>query len=150
MAKDIALEQRASEMGRVRQIPHGEVVLFNKLSGDPVRDFTKNYHEKTNAKLLFSGMLGIYAGVPRFGSFIEFDGKVITVELTREHNYELALIKEGSLVIPFIGVPTYRNCMVLEDRAYIGPDEISAVLKEKCGDHFGRFFADYVRTHRRV
>ena len=74
----------------------------------------------------------------------------MNIELKPKHVYELALIDQGGLVVPFIRVPLHANCMVLEDRAYIGPVEISAFLQEKTGKHYSQFFADYVRVHRRV
>lgn len=146
------LTQIISEMQRVRQASLGEVILFNKQWHNGLSNLMPDfgYAQPPVKGVLFHGVLGIYDGVADMGSLIVVKGKDITLELTRKHNYELALIDQDGVIAPFIRIPLERNCIVLEDRAYIGPEEISAVLKEKCDGHYDRFFADYVKAHRRV
>ncbi len=147
---DADLVQRASAMKRIQTATLGEVILLttnhHELLGSLMRDFG---HAD---EVLFHGMIGIYDGVKTSYpfSFIRVGDEEVKVELNPKHVYELALIEQAGLVVPFLRIPMQGNAMTLEDKAYIGPEEISAVLREKCGKNFEKFFADYARVHRKV
>ncbi len=148
LAANLAL---SSQMQRVRAASLGEVILLNVLDHNSLSNLMPDfgYDQPPVSGVLFHGMLGIYDGLPTLGTFIRVGDEEVTLELNRKHNYELALINQGGLVVPFIR-PPHGTAMSLDDRAYMGPEEISAVLKEQCGGHFDRFFENYVRVHRKV
>ncbi len=139
-------------MERIMATDLGEVILLTNDQNEMLRNLMPDfgYAQPPVKGVLFHGMIGVYDGLERLGTFMEVGGQRVNLELKPKHVYELALIDQGGVVVPFIRIPMHGNCMVLQDRAYIGPEEISAVLKEKCGGNFQKFFADYARVHRKV
>ena len=148
----MALKTLKSEMERVRKAHLGEVILFNQKNHTLLRNLIPDFgHTQLPVKgVLFHGILGIYNGMADLGTYTVVGDEKVKLELKRKHNYELALINQGGVVVPFIRIPMAENCMILEDYTYIGPKEISKVLENKCEGYFKKFFDNYVKVHRKV
>lgn len=156
-------EKSIIEIERIKKMKPGEVILFKQSSHEKLDDLIYLVPGSGIAHLpvtgvQFHGMLGVFDGMPGIYDSYPKANKKVEVDLNTEdyhgsaiiyEAYELALIKQHGLLVPFIHHP-FTEAIDLENRAYIGPDEISAVLKEKCDGHFERFFADYIKAHRRV
>ena len=140
-------------MQRVREASLGEVILFDQTNHKLLCTLLQNFRSAQFPVkgVQFHGVLGINEGIREEypHRIIDEAGESIISEINSRFTYELALIDEGGVLVPFIR-PPFGLPMCLNDNVYIGPDEISAVLSDRCDKHFELFFTDYIKAHRTV
>ncbi len=148
MEKDYQLIKK--ELEKVEKANLGEVILFD-LNDHTMLTGLLPQHGGENYRVLFHAMLGIYDGINPLGKFHqEEDGGKIITQLRRKSNFELALLYRDGVESPFTRIPNWEDCMVIEERAFIGPAEISLYLSDHGRGHFDRFLRTYLEALRSV
>lgn len=143
------------EMDKVKAAALGEVILY---TGNPTKYGDNSncmFHSRVHIgeRLAFSGGLNIYAGISDTQSLITDEGCIETT-LIPNHNVELALVEIEGIYYPLVSasnVPPVRvvtqMCLHEGGKAYVGPEEISRVLRAEGKGLFDNFFEQYVKQH---
>jgi hypothetical protein len=134
----------AAEMQKVRAASLGEVILFAGLS---------MFHSRVypHDKALFKAVLNIYEGVSS-GHYIRDGAEKIENVLKPNHPAELAVMMVHDVPAPVVCNSDICNIMTMRSdvKAYIGPDQISEVLRTEGMGLFDKFFEQYVQEYRKV
>ncbi|MFA5258503.1 MAG: hypothetical protein WC402_00350 [Candidatus Pacearchaeota archaeon] len=138
----VELEHIQIEMEKVRVASLGEVILF----AGPDMFHT---HVFPRDRPVFKAGLCIYAGISE-GQYVEIKGKNVKNVLNPNHNIELAVIESEGVHCALVRPSFVTNQMALglKDNVYIGPKEISDVLRTAGEGYFDKFFQEYVAKYR--
>jgi hypothetical protein len=133
-----------AEMQKVRAASLGEVILF---AGPNM------FHSKVHPhdRALLKAVLNIYDGIDPSQYIQDGDRKIENV-LKPKYPVELAVVKVHDVPAPVVCNSGVYNVMTLrrDVKAYVGPEQISEVLRTEGMGLFDKFFEQYVQEHRKL
>ena len=140
----VNLAHLKAQMQKVREATLGEVILF---TGQDM--FHSHVFPSDNA--VFKAGLSVYSGIS-INQYLGSENERVENSLKPSHNLELAIIEYEGVYCPLVRPAIVTNQMTLgpKDNAYVGPEEISDVLRTQGKGLFDKLFQDYLEKHRRI